>query len=77
MTVNEYGTFKLEYRGGGALYGTVKIEYEENPDGSQTPWFNFYEEDGKMWEGFQRTDSPVMNDIYAGHSGEPHFVRAS
>ena len=77
LTVNEDGTFKLEYRGGGTLFGTVKIEYEDHPDGSQTAWFSFYEEDGKMWEGFQRSDTQIMNDLYAGNSGEPHFVRAS
>ena len=77
LTVNEDGTFKLEYRGGGTLFGTVKVEYEDHPDGSQTAWFNFYEEDGKMWEGFQRSAELIMNDLYAGHGGEPHFVRAS
>lgn len=77
LTVNEDGTFKLEYRGGGTLSGTVKIEYEDHPDGSQTAWFIFYEEDGKMWDGFQRTNEEIMNDLYSGHTGEPHFVRAS
>ncbi|MBP5604993.1 MAG: hypothetical protein J6X60_05560 [Ruminiclostridium sp.] len=55
LTVNEDGTFKLEYKNGGSLSGTVKIEYMEFPDGSRTPWFNFYEEDGTMWEGFSRS----------------------
>jgi len=77
LTVNDDGSFTLEYRGGGAIIGNVKIEYSENPDGSQTVWFNFYDNGGDFWEGFQKPDELSINDLYAGNGGEPHFVRAS
>jgi hypothetical protein len=77
LTVNDDGSFRLDYKGGGAMYGKVKIEYSENPDGSQTVWFNFYDNGGDFWEGFQKPyNGTVENDIYAGNGGEPHFVRA-
>ena len=77
LTVNPDGTYKLEYRGGGASYGKVMIEYEEYNDGSRLAWYNFREDDGKLWEGFPSAEPNThLTDIYAGQSGEPHFVRA-
>ena len=78
LTVNPDGTYKLEYRGGGASYGKVMIEYEEYNDGSRLAWYNFREDDGKLWEGFPSAGPNThLTDIYAGQSGEPHFVRAA
>lgn len=77
LTVNDDGSFRLDYRGGGAMIGDVKIEYSENPDGSPNVWFCFYDNGGDFWEGFRKPDEYPIIDIYAGNGGEPHFVRAS
>lgn len=76
LTINEDGSYTLAYRGGGAAYGTVKIEYEEHPDGSLTAWYNLYEDDGKLFAGFQKTDEFPQDNLYSGHDGEMHFERA-
>ena len=73
----EQASFKLVYRGGGTLYGSVKVELYENPDGSPTVWYNFYDESGEFWTGFQRPAQLPINDLYAGQGGDPHFVRES
>ncbi len=76
LTVNEDCTYKLE-SGESITSGTIKIEYEEFPDGSTVPWFIFYDESGSMWEGFSFAEVQPQTDLYAGQTGSPHFVRES
>ena len=57
------------------MFGDIRAEYSENPDGSQSLWYNFYDNGGDFWEGFQIPDESPINDLYAGNGGEPHFVR--
>lgn len=76
LTVNADGTFSLQYKGGGALNGTVKVTAEEHPDGTRTLWFNFYDEGGDLWTGFPESQTQVQNDLYSGQDGELHFFRA-
>ena len=76
LTVNVDGTYVLDYKGGGYLNGTVAVETEEHPDGTETIWYSFYESDGKLWTGFQRTEEQPQNDLYSGQDGEQHFLRA-
>ena len=76
LTVNADGTYQLAYKGGSAQNGTVKAETAQNPDGSSYIWYNFYETDGKLWEGFQKHDG-TQNDLYSGQDGAIHFVRAA
>ncbi len=76
LTVKTDGTYELEYRGGGVSTGTIKLEYEEYENGQKVAWFNFYEEDGNLWEGFHPSDTYPQSDLYAGQQGVPHFVRS-
>lgn len=76
LTVNADGTYVLAYKGGGSQFGTVKAETTENPDGSPCVWYNFYENVGILWEGFQKSGD-TQNDLYSGQDGAVHFVRAA
>ena len=76
LTVNVDGTYVLDYKGGGYINGTVSVEVEEHPDGTETVWYSFYESDGNLWTGFQRTEEQPQNDLYSGQDGEQHFLRA-
>ena len=76
LTISADGTYELAYRGGGVSRGTVKVATEEHPDGSQSWWYNFYEEDGTLWMGAEKDDKlPVQTDLFSGHDGAIHFVR--
>jgi hypothetical protein len=77
LTVNVDGTYVLDYKGGGFINGTVAVETEEHPDGTETIWYSFYESDGNLWTGFQRTEEQPQNDLYSGQDGEQHFLRAA
>ena len=76
LTVNADSTYKLEYKGGGTATGTIKLEYEEYENGQKVPWFIFYGEDGKIWEGFHPSENYPQTDLYAGQDGTVHFVRS-
>jgi hypothetical protein len=76
LTVSRDGTFVLEYKGGGAKNGKVVVETEAHPDGTETVWYSFYEEDDALWTGFQRTPEQPQEDLYSGQDGELHFIRA-
>ncbi|MBQ6181679.1 MAG: hypothetical protein IJK31_08360 [Ruminococcus sp.] len=52
LTVSDDGSFSLKYEGGGSRFGSIKVEAGENPDGSKTYWYSFYESDGELWNGF-------------------------
>lgn len=44
LTINEDGTFTLEYKGGGSRFGTVKIDYEVFGSGEKRAWYLLYED---------------------------------
>ncbi|MBQ7514795.1 MAG: hypothetical protein IJS96_00815 [Schwartzia sp.] len=75
LTIHADGTYKLTYREGGAAYGTVKVMYEEHPDGSRSPWYGFLEKDGTMWAAFAKPEAGEINDLWSGQDGAMHFVR--
>lgn len=77
LTIQADGTYILDYKGGGSADGTIVVETEEHPDGTETVWYSFYESDGNLWTGFQRTAEQPQNDLYSGHDGEQHFQRAT
>ncbi len=74
LTISEDGSFTLEYRGGGALYGTIEVTEEENPDGTTTYWYMFLDQEGEVWEGLAVPDEGIEDDLYFGQGGDPHFV---
>ncbi len=76
LTIDANGNWTLEYRGGGALYGTVEITEEEMPDETINYWYTFLDEEGDVWDGVAVPDEGVQDDLYFGQGGEPHFVRA-
>ena len=57
--------------------GTVSLEYSLNPDDSKEYWYNLYKYDGTFFIGFGAGDTLPLNDLYAGQSGDPHYVRQS
>lgn len=78
LTINEDGTFTLEYKGGGARYGTVKIDYEEFGDGTKRPWYQLCEDDGTIWLSFAGDmDGGQLLDIWGipADEDEVHFRR--
>ncbi len=77
LTINEDGTFILEYKGGGARYGTVKTDYEEFGDGTKRPWYYLYE-DEDLWLAFPGDpDGEQLLDIWGtpADEDEVHFRR--
>ena len=74
LTISEDGSFSLEYRGGGTLYGNITIEEEETPDGEINYIYSFYDEGGDIWESLAIPDEGIGDDLYFGQGGEPHFV---
>lgn len=77
LTVNANGTYQLLYGGGGAAYGTVKVTFDERPDGSKSEWYTFSDIDGEFWIAFAKDDNPAeQTELRSGHDGATHFVRA-
>ena len=74
LTVNDDGSCSLQYRYGGTRYGTIKIDTEENPDGTKTCRYSFYEPDNTLWAGFVCTEKP-FNKIYSENEGGMTFIR--
>jgi hypothetical protein len=64
LTVSEDGSFSLKYAGGGTRLGNIKVEAAENPDGSKTYWYSFYDSDGELWNGFVCPEKP-FDKIYS------------
>lgn len=75
LTVNGNGTYELGYKGGGVAYGTVKVSWEQHPDGTYSPWYNFYESDGTLWMGFAKGEESPQHDLWSGQDGAVHFAR--
>ncbi len=70
------GTFLLT-DANGTSEGYIKLRYMLNPDDTKTFWYAFYKNDGTLWNAFCVSGDIPLNDLYAGQSGEPHFVRVS
>ena len=64
LTVSENGSFSLKYAGGGTRFGNIKVEAGENPDGSKTYWYSFYDSDEELWNGFVCPEKP-FDKIYS------------
>lgn len=77
LTINEDGTFTLEYKGGGFRNGTVSIDYETFGDGSKRAWYILSEDGGESWINFpENEDGSQLLDIWAfDQDGEIHFRR--
>lgn len=77
LAVHKDGTYEfMDKKGDGSCYGTVKVIFEKHPDGSKTPWYNFYKSDGTQWMGFTKNEAKkVETDLWSGHDGAVHFVR--
>lgn len=74
FVVKADGSF--EYTGSdGSAKGNVKVEYEEYPDGTRSPLFAFYQEDGEFWLGFYFEEGAELTDLYSGQDGARHFVK--
>ena len=71
LTVKEDGTYTLDEDG-----GTVKVDLEEHPDGSQSVWYTFTTNEGEFWASFAKDEeNDVQNDLWSGQDGEFHFMR--
>ena len=68
LTVNNDGSYELAYRGGGAAYGTVSVETDDNG----AVKYCFYEEDGTLWAAFDCNER--VSDLYSEDDGGLHFV---
>lgn len=71
------GNWQYAYEYGGSRFGYVKLEYSVNQDGYNDYRYNFYENDGELWESFAADGSIPNNDLYAAQPEEMHFIRAS
>ncbi len=76
LIIDQSGNFTLEYRGGGALYGTIEVTTEVMPDDTETYWYTFFDQEGEVWEALAIPDEGIQDDLYFGQGGEPHFVKA-
>lgn len=71
LTVNEDATYTLDEE-----YGSVKVDYEEHPDGTKSVWFTFTDDDGEVWTSFAKDEeNEVQNDLWSGQDGNWHFMR--
>ncbi|MBQ8979808.1 MAG: hypothetical protein IJ080_08660 [Oscillospiraceae bacterium] len=77
LTINEDGTFTLEYRGGGAKNGTVKAETKVSDDGTKKVWYSLYNIDDLWLEFPGEADGGQLLDIYGTpvDETEVHFRR--
>lgn len=79
LTINEDGTFTLEYKGGGSRTGTVKIDHEEFGNGSMRPWYCLYEYgEDEAWCNFAGDmDGEQILEMHgiAADDGEIGFIR--
>ncbi len=77
LRVNPDYTYELDYRGGGASYGSVRVIAEEHPDGTYSPWYVFDEPDGEIWAMFPKNDEDgtLQKHLWSGQDGALHFIR--
>ena len=76
LVIAEDGAYTLSDNVDDPAAGTVKIEKEEHPDGTFSEWYSFYGADGKLWEGFAKSEEDgAQNDLWSGQDGALHFMR--
>jgi len=72
LTVSDDATYTLDED----EKGSVKVDYEEHPDGSKTAWYTFTTDNGEFWASFPKDEeNEVQNDMWSGQDGEMHFMR--
>ena len=69
------GYFTWTGSDGYTINGYICLEYLVDHD-VQNYYYTFYQNDGTLWEAFSATGEIPLNDLYAGQSGAPHFVRS-
>lgn len=69
-------TYRLEI-GEETNYGSISVVYDEYENGQKLPWISFCGNTGDVWEMFHPIEDGSPNDIYAGNSGDIHFVRGN
>ena len=76
LTINEDGSYKLAYEGGGSRFGTVKLVTEVYPD-ITVSYYRFNDSQGELWEYFFRNVIDETNDSLSAGQGEDqlNFVR--
>ena len=75
LIISGNGNYELYSRGGGAAYGTVQVAWEQHPDGTYSPWYNFYDADGTLWMGCAKSNESPQHDLWSGQDGALHFAR--
>ncbi|MBQ3450714.1 MAG: hypothetical protein IJG32_00405 [Selenomonadaceae bacterium] len=77
LTISADGTYQLLYGGGGVVYGTVKLTFDEHPDGSKSEWYTLYDGNGEFWIAFAKDKNPAeQTELRSGHDGATYFARA-
>ena len=69
------GSFTWTGSDGYTFSGYINLEYTED-HGNQQFFYTFYDNSGALWYAFGATGEVPLNDIYAGQSGDPHFIRS-
>ena len=76
LLINVDGTFEFTI-GDTFTKGTVKLEKEEYPDGTTSPRFSLYEDNGDFFLGFIVGEGTQPTELYSGQDGARHFVLES
>ncbi len=71
LVVSEDGSFQLDYRGGGSMYGTVTAE---TADGEIR--YCFYDEEQALWGRFRKNVENGMAELLPDHEEDPAFERS-
>lgn len=68
-------TYTYQPKDGSALKrGTIKVDYDEYPDGSKVPFWAFYDNDGQFFIGIYCTQDS-LDTFYVGNGGSERLVR--
>lgn len=70
LVISEDGSFQLDYRGGGSLYGTVAAE---TADGETR--YSFYDEEQELWGRFRKAVENGMEELLPDSEDDPSFER--
>lgn len=68
------GSFTWTGSDGYEISGSIRLEYLIDHDVKQF-FYTFYDNSGALWNAFGASGEVPLNDIYAGQSGLPHFIR--
>jgi hypothetical protein len=70
------GSFTWTGSDGYTFSGTIRLEYTEDHN-VQHLYYTFYDNGGALWYAFDTAGDIPFNDLYAGQSGSPHYIRCS